>query len=61
MTELLVKVNKEVYSKYTIKEGKKLVFYAKIWKALYTTLKTTLLFWKDLSATLESWGYEQNP
>jgi hypothetical protein len=60
MAGLLVKVDPEVYSKYTVKEGKKLVFYAKLWKALYGTLKAALLFWKDLSAALENWGYEHN-
>jgi hypothetical protein len=54
MAELLVKVDPEVDSKCTVKEGKKLVLYSKLLKVLYGTLNAALLFWKDLSATLES-------
>lgn len=61
MAELLVKVDLKMYKKYAIKEGKKLMLYAELQKALYRTLEAALLFWKDLSATLESWGYEQSP
>ena len=35
--------------------------YAELAKALYGTLNAALLFWKNLSAKLQSWGYERNP
>ena len=61
MAELLLKIDPNLYNKYLVWEGKKTVMYAELTKALYGTLDTALLFWKNLSAKLESWGYEQNP
>ena len=60
MAELLLKIDPDLYSKYLICDGKKTVMYAELEKALYGTLDMVLLFWKDLSAKLESWGYERN-
>jgi hypothetical protein len=58
---LLAKVDPELYEKYIEIERGKPVLYVKLQKALYGTLQAGLLFWKDLSANLEKWGFVINP
>ena len=36
------------------------MIYARLKKALYGTVQAALLFWKDLSKQLLSWGFELN-
>ena len=61
MAELLLKIDSKLYRKYLVQEGKKTVMYVELNKALYGTLDASLLFWKELTKTLEGWGYERNP
>ena len=61
MAELLAKVDPDLYMKYITIEKGKAVIYVKLKKALYGTLQAALLFWKDLSGKLESWGYDTDP
>ena len=37
------------------------VIYAELEKALYGTLEAALLFWKNISSKLISWGFKINP
>jgi hypothetical protein len=62
MTELLVKIDPELYSKHiqTDSKGKKLL-YAERLKAIYGTLNAALLFWLKLSKDLEAWGFKMIP
>jgi hypothetical protein len=62
MARLLVKVNPKLYQKF-LKEDRngKPVMYVKLRKALYGTLQAAMLFWKDLTGTLEGMGFEVNP
>lgn len=46
---------------YIIYKKGKPVMFARLNKALYGTLKVTLLFYKNLTAKITSWGYEVNP
>ena len=39
----------------------KQVIYVRLLKALYGTLKAALLFWENLSDTLQEWGFKINP
>jgi hypothetical protein len=61
MADLLIKINPALYGKYSVTERGKMVIYVRLKKALYGTITASLLFWKDLSATLISeWGFKQN-
>jgi hypothetical protein len=62
LASLLAKVDPNLYEKYLEYDKKgKLIMHVKLQKALYGTLQAAMLFWKDLSAKLVSWGYEINP
>jgi hypothetical protein len=54
-------VNPEKYEKFIHYKKVKRVLFAKLKKALYGTLQAALIFWKDLTRVLESWGFELNP
>ena len=61
MAELMVQIPPEIYRKYvTVKNGKP-ILYVKLQKALYGNLQAALLFWQNLSGTLQDWGFEINP
>ena len=61
MINILHKIDLELYKRYTcIKKGKK-TLYVRLRKALYGTVQAAMLFWKNLSTTLKSWGFEINP
>ena len=61
MVDILSKVDPSLYEEHaTIENGKK-VLYVKLKKALYGTVQASLLFWKNLTETLVSWGFEINP
>ena len=62
MTELLAKIDPDLYNKYiqTDSKGKKFM-YAECLKAIYGTLNAALLFWLKLSKDLETWGFVMNP
>jgi hypothetical protein len=58
---LIARVDPNKYEKFVHHENGKPVLFARLKKALYGTLQATLLFWKDLSGVLESWGFKLNP
>ena len=59
MAETMTKINPK-YSEYTVIENKKPVIYLRLDKALYGTVQAALLFWKNLTDTLKSWGFTLN-
>ena len=61
MAEMLVKIDPRLYRKYIQVERGKPVLYVELVKALYGTLRASLLFWRKLSAKLVEWGFEINP
>jgi hypothetical protein len=61
LAKLLIRVNPQLYSKYTVMEKGRTVLYVQLLKALYGTLQAALLFWQDLSGHLKEWGFELNP
>ena len=61
MAKLLLKIDSKLCRKCLVHEGKKTVMHVELNKALQGTLDASLLFWKELTKTLEGWGYKQNP
>jgi hypothetical protein len=62
LASLLAKLAPNLYEKYLEYDKKgKPIMCVKLKKALCGTLQAAMLFWKDLSAKLVSWGYEINP
>ena len=58
---MLIKINPYQYLKYSRMERVKTVVYAALSKALYGTLRSSLLFWRKLTGELKSLGLEINP
>jgi hypothetical protein len=56
-----VQLSPQTYSKFVVKERNKNVLYIQLKKALYGTLRTSLLFWKKLTEVLQGWGFIINP
>jgi hypothetical protein len=61
MAEAILKIDPKQYTKYVVNENGKDVIYVILAKALYGTLQAALLFWQNLSAQLEKWGFKINP
>jgi hypothetical protein len=61
MSEVILKIDPKLYTKYATKENGKEVIYVILTKALYGTLQAALLFWQNLSTQLKEWGFEINP
>ena len=61
IAQLMTKIDPKKYEKYTVMEKGKQVIYVRLLKALYGTLKSALLFWENLSETLQEWGFNSNP
>ena len=62
MAELLMRVDPSKYRTYMSEENGKQVLYIELQKALYGTLQTALLFWKDLTNFLTNGlGFVVNP
>ena len=61
MVNILTRIDPKLYTKYTVEEKGKLVIYVKLRKSLYGTIQAALLFWKNLTKTLKSWGFMINP
>jgi hypothetical protein len=61
MAELLVKLDPKLYQKYVQTINGKQVLYAELKKALYSTIRAALLFWKLLTSKLVAMGFEINP
>ena len=56
-----MKIDPKLYRPFILIENGKPVLYVELKKALYGTLKVTLLFWKRLSSQLIKWNFELNP
>jgi len=50
-----------LYRKYACTENGKALLHVELVKALYSTLRAALLFWRVLSNQLKEWGFEINP
>jgi hypothetical protein len=61
IAKMLVRMDPKLYRKYVRDENGKAVLYVELLKALYGTLRASLLFWKLLSSKLILWGFMINP
>jgi hypothetical protein len=52
IAKMLVRMDPKLYQKYVRDENGKAVLYVELLKALYGTLRASLLFWKLLSSKL---------
>ena len=52
MTDMIVKIDPELYIRYAVMEQGQLVIYAPLFKALYGTLCAYLLFWRKFTAKM---------
>jgi Reverse transcriptase (RNA-dependent DNA polymerase) len=57
----LITINPKKYKPYVEGNPGNEILYVQLKKALYGTLQAALLFWKELSGTLTSWGFILNP
>ena len=57
MAELFSKLDPTLYRKYIRVDNGKSVLHVELLKALYGTLRASLLFWRMLSAQLIEWGF----
>ena len=56
-SHILSNIDPKLYTTFIRKENGRLVMYVKLKKALYGTIQAALLFWKNLTKTLKSWGF----
>ena len=61
LAKLLTKCNPKLYRLYVVTENNKPVLYVELIKALYGTLRATLIFWRKLTSKLMDWGFTINP
>ena len=61
LAEMLVKINPQMYRKYIRDENGKTIMYVQLKKALYGTMQAAMLFWKNLTGSLQEWGFTINP
>ena len=61
MAELLKKLNPNIYWKYVTNKKRRTVLYVELKKSLYGTLQAALLFWRNLTSSLQEWVFEINP
>ena len=62
LAELMVKVAPDIYCPFiTINATRKPILYVELQKALYSMLKSALLFFRMLAADLTSLGFQLNP
>ena len=61
MAYLLKKLDPKLYRKYITNEKGTTVLYVDLKKALYSTLQAALLFWRNLTSSLQEWGLDINP
>ena len=59
MAVQLARINPK-YAKDMVEERGQKVIYGKANKALYGTLNASLLFWKDLTSTIDGWKFGDN-
>ena len=53
MKKLLTKLDPKLYRKYGTNERGRMVLYVELKKDLYGTLQAALLFWKNLTSSLQ--------
>jgi len=61
LAELMFKLDPKIYHIYLQNENGRSVMNVKPKKSLYGTLQAAKLFWKNLTAKLNSWGFTINP
>ena len=61
LVDALLQYNYSKYHKFVVYEKGVKVMYVKLKKALYGTLRASLLFWRNLTAALKRWGFKLNP
>jgi len=61
LVELTAKLDLKIYCRYLQTENGTSVMYVKLKKDTYGTLQAALLFMKNLTAKLKSWGSTINP
>jgi hypothetical protein len=61
MVDMLIEIDREMYSPYVVYEHGEMVLYVELFKALYGTLRAARLFWEKLSKQLKEWGFDVNP
>jgi hypothetical protein len=61
IAKMLVRMDPKLYQKYVRDENGKAVLYVELLKALYGTLRASLLFWKLLSSKLILRWFKINP
>ena len=61
MAELLTKLDPKLYRKYVTNEKGITILYVELEKGLYGTLQAALIFWQNLTSSLQEWGFEINP
>jgi hypothetical protein len=61
LADLLIEMQPEVYGPFATKEKGVTVLYVEILRALYSMIKSPLLFYRKLRKDLESIGFEVNP
>ena len=57
----MVKIEPTEFAEKVFLDSGQKVIYDPFKKALYGTLIANLLFWRDLSGALGSWGFDPNP
>jgi hypothetical protein len=57
---VLVDINQEIYEDYVVYEGKNIVLYIRMLKALYGMIQSALLFYKKFRKDLEGIGFKIN-
>ena len=61
MAGLLTNIDPKLYCKYVTNEEGRTVLYVKLRKDLHGMLQAVLLFWKNLTLSLQEWVFEVNP
>ena len=61
VAQLMTKIDPKKYEKYTVMERGQPVIYVRLLKPIYGTHKAALLFWENLSETLQEWGFNITP
>ena len=61
MVYILAKLDPRLYRKYIRNKVKRTLMYVELKKDLSGTLQAALLFWKNLTSSLEEWDFEVNP
>jgi Reverse transcriptase (RNA-dependent DNA polymerase) len=60
LVDMLVSLDRDLYSPYVVEENGRKVIYVQLIKALYGTLQAALLFYKKLRKDLEAIGFKVN-